>query len=259
MKTKILFIALLICITSSVFAREGSVNTGEDFTRPLDRFDIRYKYLQITGDTDKSLMTFRLDAPFLLDDGWKLSTRFDMPVMRTNKVSSDNPNGDYETGFGDLMTQFLLISPLQGNWAYGFGTRLYWPSSSQDQMGTGKYQMAPTFGVNYYPDGWSKGSYCGVGFREYFDYAGDHNRADIHQTSILAGFSYNLPDHWFVSSISDIRINWEQDNNWFVPLNLKLGKILDKTKVVSIEFNTPIVNDYDRYDWQIELQLGFFF
>lgn len=254
-----LFLTFFICLSPLVLAREGSINTGEDILRPLDRFDIRYKYQQSTGDTDTSQMTFRLDAPFVIEDDWKLATRFDMPVVRTDMISSDNPNGDYEIGTGDVLTQFLLISPWQKNWRYGFGMRLFWPTAGQDSMGSGKYQMAPTVGLNYYPDGWSKGSYCGAGIREYFDYAGDGNRADIHQTSILAGFSYNLPDHWFISSIPDIRINWEQDNDWFVPLNLKVGKLFDKKRVVSIEFNTPIVNDYDRYDWQIELQLGFFF
>ena len=81
MKTKILFITLLVSISSVVWARLEAVNTGEDFTRPLDRFDIRYKYQQTTSDTDKSVMTFRLDAPFQLEDGWKFSTRFDMPIV----------------------------------------------------------------------------------------------------------------------------------------------------------------------------------
>jgi hypothetical protein len=56
-----------------------------------------------------------------------------------------------------------------------------------------------------------------------------------------------------------MRINREQDNDWFVPLNLKVGRLFKGVRVASIEFNAPIVNDYDRYDWQIEFQFGFFF
>ncbi|MHC4553081.1 MAG: hypothetical protein ACYSUT_10015, partial [Planctomycetota bacterium] len=83
--------------------------------------------------------------------------------------------------------------------------------------------------------------------------------SDIQQTSIKAGFSYNLQDQWFISSIPDMRVNWEQDNNWFVPFKLKIGRLFKKVRVASIEFNTPIVNDYDKYDWQVEFQFGFFF
>ena len=259
MQRKILFIILLVCISPVIFAREGAINIGEDFTRPLDRIDIRYKYQQKTGQVDQSSITLRRDAHWMLESDWKFSTRFDIPFSRTNAASSDNPNGDYEVGAGDVMSQFLFISPHTENWSYGFGLRLLWPTASQDQMGTGKYQMAPGFGVNYYPDNWSKGSFLGIKLAEYFDYAGDDDRSDIQQTSIRAGFSYNFPDHWFVSCIPDMRINWEQDNNWFVPLNFKIGRLFEKKYVTSIEFNTPIVNDYDRYDWEIEFQLGFFF
>lgn len=253
------FVTFLMLISSGLWAREGAINTGEDFTRPLDRFDIRYTYQQTTGDTDKSVMTFRLDAPFELQDGWKFSTRFDMPILYTDKVSADNPNGDYEMGAGDMLSQFHFVSPHTENWSYGLGLRLIWPTASQDQMGTGKYQAAPGFGINYYPDSWSKGSFLGIRLAEYFDYAGDNDRADIQQTSIRAGFSYLLPDHWFISSIPDMRMNRKQGNDWFVPFNLKVGKVFDRKMVTSIELNTPIINDYDRYDWQIEFQFGMFF
>lgn len=252
---------LIGCLCPYVCANETAPtedNTGEDFLRPLSRFDIRYTYQEKTGDTETSFTTFRVDTPFLLDNGWTLATRFDMPIVHSDSISSDNPSGDDEIGSGDVLSQFLLISPHQGNWKYGFGMRLLWPTASQDQMGSGKYQMAPGFGINYYPDRWSDGSFLGIRFQEFFDYAGDDNRSDIHQTSIKPGFSYNLQNNWFVSSFPDIRINWEQDNDWFVPLNLKVGRKIDK-RVVSIEFNTPIINGYDRYDWQVEFQFGFFF
>jgi hypothetical protein len=111
----------------------------------------------------------------------------------------------------------------------------------------------------YYPEAWSKGSFVGLLLRDYFDYAGDDDRADIHELSIQPLFNYNLPERWFLGINPDIRVNWEQDNQWFVPFNVTLGKLINKSTVMSVEFNTPIVNDYDRYDWQIEFRIGFFF
>jgi hypothetical protein len=58
-----------------------------------------------------------VDTPFLLDDGWKLSTRFDVPFIYSDVPSLDNPNGDYEFRFSDTLTQALFISPPQGRFA----------------------------------------------------------------------------------------------------------------------------------------------
>src|SRR3990172_9030848 len=123
---KKLCLLLLICyMCQGIFAQDETkeeVNTGQDFAKPLSRFDIRYKFQQTTGDFDTSLMTLRLDTPFRMESGWQLSTRFDLPLIRSDVTSLDNPNGDYETGAGDFLTQFLFITPPQGRWAYGFGT-----------------------------------------------------------------------------------------------------------------------------------------
>jgi hypothetical protein len=253
---------LVLCwMGPGIFAQDKTeeVNTGQDLTKPLSRFDIRYQYQHTTGNYDTNLMTLRLDAPVKLESGWLLSTRFDLPLVRNDIPSRDNPNGDYESGAGDLLTQFFLISPPQGRWAYAVGAQLIWPTASQDQMGTGKYQLAPSVATVYYPEAWSKGSFVGLLLRDYFDYAGDDDRADIHEMSIQPLFNYNLPERWFLGINPDIRVNWEQDNQWFVPFNVTLGKLINKSTVMSVEFNTPIVNDYDRYDWQIEFRIGFFF
>lgn len=254
---------LMICfMCQNVFAQEKveeEVNTGQDPTKPLSRFDIRYKYQQTTGDYDTSFTTLRLDKPIKLDDGWQLYSRFDLPLVRSDVPSQDNPNGDYEAGAGDALAQFLFVTPPRGRFAYAFGAQMLFPTGSQDQMGTGKYQLAPSVAGVYYPQGWSKGSFCGLLLRDYFDYAGNDERADIHEMSIQPLFNYNLPERWFIGSNPDIRINWEQDNDLFIPFNMILGKLLNKTTVASVEFNTPIVNDYDRYDWEIEFRIGFFF
>ena len=259
---KIFMIIVLLLLVLPVMAQEQAeeeVNTGQDFTKPLTRFDIRYKYQQTTGDLETSLLTLRVDKPFILDGGWKLSTRFDVPFIYSDVPSLDNPNGDYEFGFGDTLTQALFISPPQGRFAYGIGAQMIWPTATEDQMGTGKYQFAPTIGAIYYPESLPKGSFYAIVVRDFFDIGGKDDRADIHQLSIQPLLNYSLPKNAFATFGPDIRINWEQDNDLFIPFNIALGKMLKKNVVGSIEFNAPIVNEYDRYDWEIEFRLGFFF
>jgi hypothetical protein len=253
------FLSSTITEERSITAQEEEVNTGQDFTKPLTRFDIRYKYQNTTGDTETSLWTFRVDKPFVLNDGWKLSTRFDLPLIYSDVASLDNPRGDYEFGFSDTLTQALFISPQHGHFAYGFGAQMIWPTASQDQMGTGKYQLAPTIGAIYYPEDLPKGSFYAIVLRDFFDIGGDDDRADIHQFSIQPMFNYSLPDSAFVTFGPDMRINWEQDDDLFVPFNITLGKMINRSTVASVELNMPIVNEYDRYDCEIEFRIGFFF
>jgi hypothetical protein len=258
---------LIVCLIFAIVAlpawstekKEEMLNTGEDFARPVRRFELRSKYQQKTGDDEKSIVTLRWDGKWKLPNDWQLATRLDTPLVRTDIISNDNPNGDSESGYGDTLTQIGFIAPEENRRRYGFGVRLNWPTASHDEMGSGKYQLGPIAGVSYYPENWSQGSYIGLIVRDFFDYAGKDNRSDIHQLSIKPTFHYAFPDDYFVSMKPDIRINWEQENQMFVPFNITLGKMITKNLVTSFDFDVPLVNDYDRYDWQIEFRIGFFF
>jgi hypothetical protein len=58
----------------------------------------------------------------------------------------------------------------------------------------------------------------------------------------------------------DIRQQLKQNSgDMFIPIDVMLGKMLNKSTVVSVEFATPLVNDYDLYDWLVEFRIGFFF
>ena len=269
---KKLCVLLLICfICPGVFAQANTdanatqdttkeeINTGQDITKPLSRFDIRYKYQQTTGRLDTSLMTFRLDVPFKFKSGWQLSTRFDLPLVYSDVPSRDNPRGDYEFGTGDFLTQFLFIAPPKGRWVYAFGTQVLWPTGSQDQMGTGKYQLVPTMAAVYYPERWSKGSFAAVVIRDGFDIAGKDDRKHIHELYVQPMVNFNLPERWFLTLAPEMKMNWEDDNKWFVPFDVTLGKMLNKSTVASLGFKQAMVNDYDLYDWEIEFRIGFFF
>lgn len=264
----VVLIGVLLVSGSYVWAQddavseaEEGVNTGQDFAKPLTRFDLRLKTQQ-NGSVDTLFSTFRVDKPFPLDNGWTLSTRFDLPLVYSEAPSRDNPNGDWEAGVGDFLAQAVLIAPPKGPWAYGFGVQTIWPIGTQDQFGTGKYQLAPLVAAVHYPDWLPKGSFLGCVVQDFFDVGGKGNRADIHELSIKPLLNVNLPDPsgpWFLTFAPDMRVNWENDNKWHVPFNVTLGKMLGKKTVVSIEWNQTIVDSYDKYDWQLEFRIGFFF
>jgi len=238
------------------------INTGQNFTQPLARTEWIYRYQQLTGDLEASRFLHRLYVPYRFESGWIFSGRYEISTLYTDLPSRDNPNGDYEFGLGDIGTRFLFVRPSETRWALAAGVELLWPTASQDQMGFGKYVAGLTVGITYQPESWELGGYIGVLVTDLFDYAGKDNRPDIHETLIQPTVNYNFEmadSFWFVTFVPEMRFNWEQDNDMFLPLKTTIGRLFSEDMVVTAGFNVPVVNEYDLYDWQIEMGISFFF
>jgi hypothetical protein len=238
------------------------VNTGLDFTKPFARTEFLYRYAQFTGDFDGSSFIHRLYAPYRFKSGWIFSGRYEIPVIHSDVPSRDNPNGDYEFGLGDISTQFLFIRPTATRWSFASGVQLFWPTASQDQMGLGKYLAGPTAGIVYHPESWESGGFVGMLVSDLFDYEGKDNREDVHQLVVQPMLNYNFEvgeSFWFFTFIPEVRINWQEDNNMFMPLKASIGRLFSEDAIVTVGFNVPVVDDFDLYDWQIELGVSFFF
>lgn len=261
---------------------EEPANDGQDFTRPLTRFDLRFQVNKISGDATAYITTLRVDKPFFLNGGKDgiLSLRVDLPLVYSDAVGRDNPNGDNEFGTGDSLTQLVYIPPAPASqnlpWnAMGFGVQLLWPTASKDMMGNEQYVAAPLAAVKFDMPQISEGSFLILVYRHFFDYAnysGGDMRDDIHEIAISptlhistrdTDLPFDFVDFW---SGNDIRINLENGSakdrgDVFIPFDIMFGKMINKSTVASIEFATPIYHsdDYDLYDWKVEFRIGFFF
>jgi hypothetical protein len=245
---------------SAVPAAKSEVNTGQDPTKPIARLDLRLKYQDLPGGNSSVVPTLRLDVPLELgESGWTLGTRFDLPFVINDVPSPDNPGGDWHGGVGDALSQFLLITPPQGRWQFGFGTQVIFPTASQDQMGTGKWQLAPIIAGVYALPEISKGSFVGLLIKDQFSVAGADGRKDINDLVIQSLFNINLPDRWFLTFAPEMRFDLEDDGAAFIPFDLVVGKMITPKTVISVEFKAPLLDDYRQYDFEVEFRVGFFF
>jgi hypothetical protein len=275
---------LVACFCLPIFAAEQEhVNTGQDFTRPLTRFDLRYQYQSLSGSTEQNHLILRVDKPVPLDGGKSglLYLRADMPVNYGDAPSTDNPNGDYEFGSGDLFTQLVYVPPVEDSadlpWdAWGYGVGFLWPTASQVQFGAEKYQIFPLVGAKWKKDNWSPGSFftlLGRYYMDYADYSGGDKRDDIDTLEINPIIHYMVPKEWnmpfdFVDlwALEGVRFNFtggatKESGDIFFPLDIMFGKMLNKSTVFSLEFQTPIYKDdtFDLYDWKLGVRFGYFF
>jgi hypothetical protein len=267
-----LFAVAICCLMALSFitpvGAEEEVNNRQDFTPPLARFDVRFQYQNSPpSDNDNGyITTLRVDKPFRLGNAWSLVTRFDLPFFLTDAVSTDNPNGNYEFGLGDVLAQGVLINRLTERFAWGFGAQLIFPTATQDQMGSGKYQVLPTAVFRVTTPEIMKGSWFALGVRYDVSFAGADDRTDKNELQFAPTFNISLPRCWFIDLYpsNDIRYNLGDKRpgdtgRLFVPLDFMVGKMLSQSIVGSVEVSFPIINEYQVYDFKIEGRIGFFF
>ena len=186
---------------------DGEANTGDDYVQPpKNLFQLLYQFKTapgtgsapgangvVTTDTANLRVDHRIDfAP-----QWELGLRADLPFLAKNPVSSNNPDGDYLYGVGDVDTQAALIYKFDARWTVGFGARLYAPTGGA--LGAGRWQLMPGAAVRYALPEISAGSYLEPLLRYDASFAGDPSRKNISTLQFAPTFNLALPERWFVT------------------------------------------------------------
>lgn len=235
-------------------------NSGQDPTRPVTRLDLRLKYQDSPGGFDSQLLTLRADKPFELRGGWKLTTRLDLPIVRTNSVTPlENSDGGYEIGVGDVLTQALLVTPPKGKLAFAFGAQLIIPTGGDDQFTSGNWQLAPSAAAIYQLPEISRGSFIGLVVRDDFSFAGDDDRPGVNVASLQPIFNWALPDRWFLTLSPEVKFNTKDDWKVFLPFDATIGRKINSRTVISLQGDVALIDEFKQYDWQLEFRAGFFF
>jgi hypothetical protein len=236
---------------------EEPLNTGNDFTRPINRFDFRFTVQEKGDDATQSKFTLRLDHPFQIADAWKIAVRLDMPFVLSNSTSSDNPNGKYGFGAGDFLAQGALINTFSERFAYGAGLRVLFPTANADQFGGGKYQFIPFIGFRYSIPELTKGSYFEPVVRYDADVGGYGGRKHVSQLQMGPMFNLDFPGRCFLTLYpsQDIVLNTIGGRKWFVPADFMIGQKINKNTIVAIEISIPIIREFTLYDFKLEARI----
>jgi len=262
---------LSFVFSANVFASEvpgdKELNTGQDITRPLSRFDVRYQYQLLAKKFSKDIFTFRTDRPFQIDKNWEIGTRIDLPSVLTNKMTAQEPGGPYKFGLGDVLGQVLLIRKFDNLWAAAAGPQFVFPTAHTDQMGDGKYQVVPTAGVRRMLPGLSEGSFAAFLTRYAVDYAGSSKRSSISTLEMAPMFNWALSRQWFVTVYpsSDIQVNFQDKGAVFLPFDFAVGKTIPNRAVFSVEIGFPMYHSGElsqfntTYEFKVEARVGFFY
>ena len=234
---------------------------GQDPTKPLNRTEIKFRYQNLKDDLEAWWIMLRFDRNIILDNGWTISLRTEVPFTWNNAPTPDNPERDMDSGISDLFTQSLFIPPGKSEkFAWAFGLQAFFPTAGYDlRYGRDKYILSPVLIGVYYPEELTEGSFLGLVLRNEFSIAGNEDREDVNQLSVQPLFNYILSDTWFIQTAPEIRVNWEQDNSIFVPFDFTIGKYVGvsrlrhRDKIISLNVKAGLIKDYHFYDYELNL------
>lgn len=245
---------------------EDADNNGEDVTKPINRFDVRFQVKTLPDATESGqtfdnqrneTLTLRSDLR-LFSKPDQLALRIDLPLIWSNKPSSENKNGANEFGLGDLLLQAAYVRTFDSRWAAAIGLQTILPTATGPAFGTGKWQLLPSVALRADLPEISAGSYAGLVARHDFSVAGTSSRSNINQLILEPQLNIGLRDRWFLNSSPKIYYNFET-SKWFVPLDLMVGKRFGDRWIASIEYQYGLVRDDDKFNQWIELRVGYFF
>jgi hypothetical protein len=112
---------------------------------------------------------------------------------------------------------------------WGLGFDLGFPTASEDILGTGKWLAGPSALGVYMGPKWKFGALV----QQYWDYAGDDDRADVNLMNLQYFIFYSLDDVTAIGASPNIIANWEKDSNnrWTVPIGLGVSRTFQFGKV----------------------------
>lgn len=236
-------------------------NNGQDFTRPINRFDLRLEYQagaqSVFGNA--LIATARSDLEITLRNNWEIGISAELPYEYFECPCSCKKNGGTTASrAGDSFIQTLVITPPLGAWKYGAGVKCIFPTAGSNlEIGDGKYQLLPSWGFRYSFTGWNPGDYIGLLLRHAFDVGGYSSAPHISKTYIQPSLNFNLQENVFLLFSPELIYNWKIQK-WFIPFDVMLGVTIQKKFIFSVEYDCAIVNNFPQYRQEVEFRIGFF-
>jgi hypothetical protein len=250
------FFCTVICSTSWCFSSYSIAADNADAVaqanNPLANmtaFNLQNYYIgELTG-SDESANQFwlRYAKPFSLGGGnWLM--RASLPI----NTYPTPPNGDKETGIGDLnvFAAYLLDT---GNPAisFGIGPQLSLPTATKDALGSEKWSAGI---ANVLFNARSKQYQYGYLLTWMASFAGEENRDDVNVGALQPFGLYQLGKGRYLRSTGIWVYNFDSDT-YSLPIGIGIGQVIPKGKTVYNIFVEPQWSIADKGsgwpEWQI--------
>jgi hypothetical protein len=234
------------------FYMESSWFDGGSFIAPTFEFRVPL------GRTLANLTNQRQGIFNDLGDKYALRIKF-RPQQNLNL---DDPGGDPTadvniSGIGDTDFRFLAVPHANEDWGIAAGLEAYFPTATNDLLGTGKYSLRPQVFLGLFGLFGEKSIFA-PGYLYVFDVGGDDDRASIDQHQFDIYFVWLLAQmkHWLIVN-PQINLDQENDVNIYI-VDVEFGYMIPQLPGASIHVRPGAGIGGDRpFDWTFEFGLRY--
>ena len=201
-----------------------SAENGIDPTAVIGRFQLENDYLDQVKGRWQNDTVLRVDVPLRPN----VILRVDTPFRDRNL-----PNGSTVAGLGDLLVRIgsrVYETPAM---RFFVGADAIFPTASNDQLGTGKYQVGPGVAVSIsIPE--IKSVLIPL-VQHFVDVGGDPRRANIDDTRVRVQLNTIWSEKWYTLVESILDVDWTQHAKTGMTLTAEVGRQLDNHWRVYVE------------------------
>ena len=169
-------------------------------------------------------------VPISISEDWNLIIRTILPVIYLEPLSHDPlaPASAREShaGLGDT-TQSFFFSPKEpvGGWILGAGPVGYYPTATDDALGSGQWGAGPTIVALRQEHGFT----YGILANQIWSFAGQQDRSEVNATFLQPFVSYTTKTYTTFSVNTETTYNWQTEEatapmNFAVQQLVKIGK-----------------------------------
>ncbi|MEJ2482260.1 MAG: transporter [Gemmatimonadota bacterium] len=222
--------APIVSAQESVSTASSNAELAQKLSNPvasLVSVPFQFNWDQPVGIDDDTRYTLNIQPviPLSISEEWNLIVRWIMPYISQPRLA---PGAGPTSGFSDIVASFFLSPAKAGALTWGVGPVFLLPTNSDPLLGTGKWAAGPTAVVLQQSGAFTLGllanhlwSFAGD------DFTGGAARSDVNQTFLQPFVAYTTPTAWTFSANLEASANWEAEEEWTVPLNLLVSKLVE--------------------------------
>jgi hypothetical protein len=184
-------------------------------------FSIRPEIHKPNDDITQTLFIFRYDRAAFAKRRWLpgrrgIILRIETPIAQVSGRSHD-------TGLGDMYGQLLLVPHFTQRFAIVVGTGVVLPTATSDQLGTGKWILAPVAGPVWFLQ---RRGLVFLRFQNFASVAGADDRPDINYLVIAPTVLHTVRDKWWLLADTEVKTNWTRDRRTGIKSGVQIGRAI---------------------------------
>lgn len=208
-------------------------------------------------DRTSNVLNIQPVLPTPLSEDLLLINRLIVPLAYQPELA---PGVGNTFGLGDILYQGFLSPDPTGNFSWGAGPAISFPTATDTVLGSGKWSIGPAaVGI------WSIDNLVtGALINNIWSFAGDGDRSDVNFLTFQPFFNYNLDDGWFINTAPIITANWEASGGdvWTVPIGAGFGRVFaigQQPVNMSAAAYWNAIRPEGAAEWTLRLQMNFLF